>query len=694
MLAVVSPGLGCGYRARVGVRLGGAFAATMRRAARQMCARVTDWYPMQTPQEQTHRASPQDARDTLRSVFGFDDYREGQEAVITRLLQGKSVLSIFPTGGGKSLCYELPALLLDGLTLVISPLIALMKDQVDFLVSRNVPAARLDSSLELEQIRRVYDDLNTGRLKLLYISPERLGNERFLHTLRRRRISLLAIDEAHCISEWGHNFRPDYLKIARLARHLDVQRVLTLTATATPEVARDIARAFDIAEENVVHTGFYRPNLRLYATPCEAAERANQLMSRLRERPPGPAIVYVTLQRTAEEVAGFLCGNGFDARAYHAGMETEDRNATQDAFMASDRMIVVATIAFGMGVDKADIRYVYHYNLPKGLESYMQEIGRAGRDGRESICELLACADDVVTLENFSYGDTPTPEAVGALIADVLDRGQIFDVSIYELSSAHDVRLLVVRTLLAYLELEGVIQSTGPFYTEFKFQTLKSSQEILARFDPKRADFLRSIFRHARMGRTWFSLNVDQVAESIGETRDRIVKALSYLEETGDLVLQASGVRQGYRTLQPSCDRGTLGETISARFTQREEHDIARIRRMLQWAEHDGCLTQHLLNYFGETRTDCGHCARCEGSAARPLPPARYASPDPAKADLLRSLRAEGHDALATPRQLTRFLCGIASPATTRAKLRKHALFGAFDSVPFQEVLTFVERHA
>ncbi len=212
---------------------------------------------MQTSDEQILKAS-QDARDTLGRVFGFDDYRQGQEAVITRLLAGKSVLSIFPTGGGKSLCYELPALLLDGLTLVISPLIALMKDQVDFLVSRDVPAARLDSSLEREEVLRVYDDLNTGRLKLLYISPERLGNERFLHSLRRRRISLLAIDEAHCISEWGHNFRPDYLKIARLASHLDVGCVLTLTATATPDVARDITRAFGIAEDDVVHTGFSR----------------------------------------------------------------------------------------------------------------------------------------------------------------------------------------------------------------------------------------------------------------------------------------------------------------------------------------------------------------------------------------------------------------------------------------------------
>ena len=296
------------------------------------------------------------AREVLQRVFAFEDYREGQEAVITRLLDGKSVLSIFPTGAGKSLCYQLPALLLDGLTLVISPLIALMKDQIDFLVLHDVPAARLDSSLEREEVLQVYGDLNSGRLKLLYVSPERLANERFVHSLQRRKISLLAVDEAHCISEWGHNFRPDYLKIAHLARQLDVGCVLALTATATPEVARDTARAFDIADDDVVHTGFYRPNLKLCVTPCEGAERKSLLLSRLRKRPAAPAIVYVTLQRTAEDVADFLSGQDLDVRAYHAGMKPEERSAIQDAFMASNHMIIVATIAFGMGVDKSDIR--------------------------------------------------------------------------------------------------------------------------------------------------------------------------------------------------------------------------------------------------------------------------------------------------------------------------------------------------
>jgi len=620
----------------------------------------------------------------------YDDFLEGQQAVISRLLAGRCAVAIFPTGAGKSLCYQLPALMLEGLTVVISPLIALMKDQLDFLIDRGVPAARLDSSLDREQTLQVYDDLNAGRVKLLYISPERLGNERFLQSLQRRNISLLAVDEAHCISEWGHNFRPDYLKIAHMAKELKVGRVLALTATATPDVARDIATGFDVQEEDVVRTGFYRPNLHLHVTPCDRTSRNNLLLTRLNERPPGPAIVYVTLQRTAETVAEFLRDSGLEARAYHAGMETDDRNAVQDAFMASDRQIVVATIAFGMGVDKPDIRAVYHYNLPKGMEHYAQEIGRAGRDGETSHCDLFACADDVVTLENFSYGDTPTPEAIEAMVRHVLSQGQVFDVSVHELAGEFDIRPLVVKTLLAYLELENVIQSTGPFYSGFKFQPLKPSQEILARFDAERADFLRDVFRHARKGRTWFTIDVEQVARAIGQMRPRVVAALTYLEEVGDLELQVSGVRQGYRMRQAGNGLDALSEKLCRRFLEREQRDVARIRQMLDFAQCDGCLTGQLLTYFGETRPDCGHCDRCDGVAAVPLAPPSYPTLGDAQAEQVRRLQAEEHPALAASRQLARFLCGISSPATTKAKLRAHAMFGAFETVPFNEVLEFV----
>jgi ATP-dependent DNA helicase RecQ len=634
-----------------------------------------------------------DARQTLAEVFGFDQFREGQERVIAALLAGRSSLAIFPTGGGKSLCYQLPALLLDGLTVVVSPLIALMKDQVDDLTRRGVAAARLDSSLTPSEARKVWDDLRDGRLRLLYVAPERLAGERFVASLAGRKIALLAVDEAHCISEWGHNFRPEYLKLARLAKRLNVGRVLALTATATPEVARSIAEAFAIADDDVVLASFHRPNLELHASPCAIDDREMLLLDRIAERPPGPAIVYVTLQRTAEDVASLLRSEGHPAEAYHAGLGDEVRHAVQERFMTSIDRIVVATIAFGMGIDKADIRFVLHYNLPKGPESYAQEIGRAGRDGKPSRCDLFACPEDLTTLENFAFGDTPTPEAVASLVDDVTGQGSEFDLATYDLSGKHDVRPLVVSTLLTYLELEGIVEATGPFYAEYKFKTDRSLDDVVARFDPKRQAFLAGVFEHAKRSRIWSTLDVQAAAKALGEPRGRIIAALGYLEEKGDLTVQATGSRLGYRLLKPDFDRPALLATLNTRFVEREARDVGRVRAMLDFAREPGCLTARLTRHFGETIPGdaCGHCGPCLGEIPEPRPEPPRRSFDSERRAIVKELKAEGHAALATPRQLARFLCGLASPATSKAKLAKDPRFGALADFPFARVLKLAQ---
>ncbi len=636
------------------------------------------------------------ARQALRETFGFADFRPGQGEVVTTLLQGRSALAIFPTGAGKSLCYQLPALLFDGLTVVVSPLIALMKDQIDFLVRHRVAAARLDSTLEAGEVRRVLDDMRGGRLKLLYVAPERLTNERFLQTLKTQSVALMAIDEAHCISEWGHNFRPEYLKLARIAESLQVGRVLALTATAPPEVARDIARVFRIQDEDIVLTGFHRPNLELHVTPCDDdRNRQHQLVDRLKQGDQGSAIVYVTLQQTAEELADRLRREGLLAEAYHAGLKDELRHEIQDRFMRSETRVVVATIAFGMGIDKSDIRAVYHANLPKSLENYAQEIGRAGRDGEPARCELLACREDVITLENFTYGDTPEPEAIAGLLDHLLGLGEVFDISVYDLAQTSDIRMLVVQTLLTYLELEGVIVATGPFFDEYKFQPTRTSQEILARFDPQRADFLRNVFRQAREGRVWFTIDIRAAAEALGEPRERILKALNHLEEQGDLTVQVSGVRQGYRRTTNAVNVASLRQTLVQRFLERERRDIARVQNVLDYANTSTCLTRYLLTYFGESLPGpCGHCARCLGLPFKTIPTQSAQAFGPDDQRLVEALRSEGHQALRSSRQLARFLCGLSSPSAARGKLARHPQFGRYRDVPFPQVLAFLEKTA
>jgi ATP-dependent DNA helicase RecQ len=633
------------------------------------------------------------ARDILRKTFGFSQFRDGQEPVVEKLLAGQSAVAVFPTGAGKSLCYQLPALMLPGLTLVVSPLIALMKDQIDFLTRRGIAAARFDSTLTLDESRTVFRQLREHKLKLLYVSPERLADERFRATIRPQKISLLAIDEAHCISEWGHNFRPEYLKLAQAAKDLGVVRVLALTATAPPSVAADIARAFDIDAADVVRTGFYRPNLTLHLTACSPAERDDLLMRRLSERPKGAAVVYVTLQRTAETVATRLTASGLPARAYHAGLESEDRAAIQDWFMAAADGVAVATIAFGMGIDKADIRSIYHYNLPKSLENYAQEIGRAGRDGRPSDCEAFLASEDRIVLENFIYGDTPSADSILNLLVDVLGRGQEFDLSIYELADRHDIRPLVLETLLTYLELEGVLRATTTYFAEYRFQPNRPSAEILRGFDPQRAEFLRKIFLQAKKAKTWFVLDVPAAAAVTAEPRERIVAALNFLEEKGDLTLKIAGARQGYRRLRSLVDGKTLAGKLHARFAERKEHDVARVSALLKMAEYPDCWSRYLASYFGDPPgADCGHCGWCLWQRPGKLPEAAQQSLGLVERQLVHELQSLHAPALATPRQMTRYLCGLSSPATSKAKLTKQGAFGRLASVPFGEVLKFVEN--
>lgn len=629
----------------------------------------------------------------LQRHFGFTEFMDGQREVIDALREQKAALAVFPTGGGKSLCYQLPALMFEGVTLVVSPLIALMKNQIDFLKSRGIAAERFDSSLTAEDGFDIMQRVREGKIKLLYIAPERFNNERFLSNISRLKISLFAVDEAHCMSEWGHNFRPDYLKLAEVARNLKVERVLALTATATPSVVDDICAIFQIPKECAIITGFYRQNLNLAITPVSYRKRRDLLLQRLQKRKLGATIIYVTLQKTAEWLAAYLKTQGFEAEAYHAGMESEDRSRVQENWMRSDTGIVVATIAFGMGIDKSNVRYVYHFNMPKSLESYSQEIGRAGRDGVKSTVELLACPDDLPTLENFTFGDTPTENSLLKLVEELLSMGDSFSISHYDLSARLDLRPLVLRTALTYLELLEVFKQGTPYYAGYTFNPLKKVTEIEAMFTGEPAKLVRNLFKQAKRGSKWYSLNPDEVAENLGQERRRIVRALEVLEQQGAIELKLSELKHRYIRQNNEHNAEQLAKELFKRFSEHEVRDIDRLKMVVDLVTMAGCQSNALASYFGEARSEnCGHCTFCLTGKAQILPVGDEPPPFESIVNLtaINRLRLENPEALGDPRQMTRFLCGLTGPAFTKAKLSRHALFGSLETRRFQDVYDWV----
>ncbi|WP_240375844.1 DNA helicase RecQ [Bacillus piscicola] len=336
------------------------------------------------------------ARGYLHEYFGYDHFRPGQEQIIEKVLHGERVLGVMPTGGGKSLCYQIPSLLLEGLTVVISPLISLMKDQVDEVRAAGISATYINSSLSNEEVKERIYTLQRGEYRLLYLAPERLENQQFLYEMKQISISLVAIDEAHCFSQWGHDFRPSYRNIPRFLDFAGRDAsVLALTATATPQVAMDICNALSVSNNNRVHTGFKRDNLTF--SVIKGQERDAYIIDYIKKHSGHSGIVYATTRKEVERLQLKLEKEGIQAEKYHGGMGAEERAAGQERFVYDEVPVMVATTAFGMGINKSNVRYVLHAQMPRNIESYYQEAGRAGRDGAESDCTLLFSPRDIHT---------------------------------------------------------------------------------------------------------------------------------------------------------------------------------------------------------------------------------------------------------------------------------------------------------
>jgi ATP-dependent DNA helicase RecQ len=555
---------------------------------------------------------------TLQQFFNFPAFRPGQEAVISAVLAGRSAAAIFPTGSGKSMCYQLPALLLPHLTLVVSPLLALMQDQLAYLARHGIAAASIDSSQSREHTQDVMAQARAGTLKILMISVERLKNERFRNFITQIPISLLVVDEAHCISEWGHNFRPDYQKLPDYQRQFNIPQALLLTATATPAVVADMQAKFAIEALDVVCTGFYRPNLNLLVEPVSGADKLHHLTQWLAPRAHLPGIVYVTLQKTAQEVAEHLNQQGVPAQAYHAGMLHEQRQTVQRQFMAGEVNCIVATIAFGMGIDKSNIRHVVHFDLPKSIEGYSQEIGRAGRDGLPSDCLALFNDEGLEVLEAFIYGDTPKPEGIRRVLDDLLAvcSGKTWELTLSALSKLSGIRLLPLKTLLVQLELRAMIAARYSYFAEYRFKYLSPPEAIQTHFSGERSAFVQAIIDSAPRARTWCTLDFEALAQRYPADHSRVVTALDYLAEKGWIELEAKQMTEVYGVLQSAFDADALSQELGTYFQAKEVSEIARIHAVLDFFASDRCLSQRLAAYFGDTQAPlhCGHCAVCLAS--------------------------------------------------------------------------------
>jgi ATP-dependent DNA helicase RecQ len=629
----------------------------------------------------------------LKQYFGFESFQKGQKEVIEKVLDGHSAAAIFPTGSGKSLCYQLPAVLLPYLTVVVSPLIALMKDQVDFLQSHNIAAAKLDSTLTWDEYKETVNRAKSGELKILMISVEKFKNERFRSHLSQMRVSLMVIDEAHCISEWGHNFRPEYLKLPIYAKEFRIPQVLLLTATATEEVIDDMCCKLALTRDNVISTGFYRPNLFLQVSPTAEEDKNDTLLKRIREDETAPTIVYVTLQKTAEKVAGMLAANGIVAAPYHAGMKHEQRNQIQNDFMDDRISCIVATIAFGMGIDKSNIRRIIHFNLPKSIEGYSQEIGRAGRDGENSLCEILANKDNINILENFIYGDTPSKESIKKLLEIIqANDSSILEIKVPQLAKELNIRALPLKTLLVYLTIEKLIIPTTVRFAEYKLKLTNNETEesISGRFKAEREQFIKAIFTNSTKQKIWYTLDLDKIVDNHqGADRQRIVNALEYLNEKDWIELQSNLVTEVFDITSRTFNIDKVLDKIYNLFIHKESNEINRIHNMSLFFESHTCLSYKLAEYFGEhfNGSNCHHCSVCDGHFAELEQTSNLKPMDEYNLEEIKKTIQDNLQSEYTDLNLTKFLCGIQTPVFTKHKTRQLSGFALLERYPFKDVL-------
>lgn len=561
-------------------------------------------------------------KQLLKDVFGYDDFRPVQDEIITSVLSGKDTLALLPTGGGKSLCYQIPGLANEGICLVISPLIALMKDQVDALKSKGVKAASIFSGMSYREIDTTLDNCIYGDFKFLYVSPERLKADLFIERFKQMPVNLIAVDEAHCISQWGYDFRPQYLEIGEIRKYHPKVPILALTASATPKVCEDIIDKLLMKDAQDFHKSFARENLSFSVRLVENKfEKGVEVLSRI----PGSSIWYVRNRQGTHQIARSLLKMGISASAYHAGMSMADRNSVQSAWMQNQVRVMVSTNAFGMGIDKPDVRVVLHSDLPENLENYYQEAGRAGRDGGKSYAVLMSNEQDFELVMNRAALVYPPIDFIRKVYQCLANFYKLavgsnmfssFDFVYHEFAKNYDLEVLETFYALKVLEEEGLISLNESFYAPSRIHFLVDPSRLYevqiaySNLDPLVKVLLRTY--GGNLFSEYMSIQESKLAKTLEIREIDVVSRLRKLAELEVMDYDQRKDKPQLTFLTPRYDAGKLPLNFK-RIESRRELTLNNAQSMVAYAHQNKiCRTQFIQEYFGEaTDKKCGICDWC-----------------------------------------------------------------------------------